>query len=119
MFRDSLKKMIDRLDPSSDAAGVLMGFDGIPVDSYVRPGAADAPTISVELTHLIAQLRRSLASIGTGQLSDLTLKTDRLAVLVEILSDGYFLALALAPGANLGKARYLLRTVAPEVRAQM
>jgi hypothetical protein len=46
MFRDSSKKMRDsrknlsaRLDPSSGAAGVLMGFDGIPVGSYVRPGS--------------------------------------------------------------------------------
>jgi predicted regulator of Ras-like GTPase activity (Roadblock/LC7/MglB family) len=121
MFRDSIQKMIERLDPKGGAAGVLMGFDGIPVDSYVRSGGAspDVPTIGAELAHLLAQIRRSLGAVGIGALGDLTLRTDRLAVLIEILSDGYFLALGLPADANLGKARYLLRILGPEVRAQM
>ena len=119
MFRDSIQKMIERLDPNGGAAGVLMGFDGIPVDSYARGGSPDVPTIGAELAHLLAQIRRSLGAIGIGALGDLTLRTDRLAVLIEILSDGYFLALGLPADANLGKARYLLRKLGPEVRAQM
>jgi predicted regulator of Ras-like GTPase activity (Roadblock/LC7/MglB family) len=119
MFRDSIQKMIERLDPKGGAAGVLMGFDGIPVDSYVRTGGVDVPTIGAELAHLLAQIRRSLGLIGSGALGDLTLRTDRLTVLIEVLSDGYFLALGLPADANLGKARYLLRILGPEVRAQM
>lgn len=119
MFRDSIQKMIERLDPKGGAAGVLMGFDGIPVESYVRSGGADVPTIGAELAHVLVQIRRSLGAIGIGALGDLTLRTDRLAVLIEILSDGYFLAVGLPVDANLGKARYLLRMLGPEVRAQM
>ena len=127
MFRDSIQKMIERLDPKGGAAGVLIGFDGIPVDSYVRSGGADVPTdvttdvptIGAELAHLLAQIRRSMGAIGIGSLGDLTLRTERLAVLIEILSDGYFLALGLPADANLGKARYLLRLTAPKLEAEL
>ena len=60
MFRDSIQKTIDRLDGTGGAAGILMGFDGIAVDSYVRPGLADVPIIAAELTHIVAEIRRSM-----------------------------------------------------------
>ena len=37
MFRDTIKKLVDRLE--GGVGGVLMGFDGITVESYVRDGA--------------------------------------------------------------------------------
>jgi predicted regulator of Ras-like GTPase activity (Roadblock/LC7/MglB family) len=119
MFRESLHKMIDRLDPIGGAAGLLMGFDGIAVESYVRPGVADMPTVSAELAHLIAQIRRALRGAGIGGLTEVTLRTEKLAVLIEIVTESYFLALGLLPNANLGKARYLLRLLGPQIRPQL
>jgi predicted regulator of Ras-like GTPase activity (Roadblock/LC7/MglB family) len=119
MFRDSLHTMIDRLDPKGGAAGLLMGFDGIAVESYESPGVAGMSTVSAELAHLIAQIRRSLRGAGIGGLGDMTLRTEKLAVLIEILTENYFLALGLPPDANLGKARYLLRLLGPQLRPQL
>lgn len=119
MFRESIQKMVDRLDPAAGGAGVLMGFDGIAVDSYVRAGAMDAQTMSMEMAHVIGQIRRSAHGAHLGGLREIEVKTDRLAVLMRLVTDDYFLAFGVAPDSNLGKARYLLRLLSPQIRAQL
>jgi len=119
MFRESLQKMIDRLDPAGGATGILMGFDGIAVESYSRPGAADVQTMAMELTHVVAQIRRAAHGTKVGALGEVQLRTDKLAVLIRLVSDDYFLILGVNPDGNVGKARYLLRVTAPEIRAAL
>ncbi|MEP6654669.1 MAG: hypothetical protein ABJA82_15005 [Myxococcales bacterium] len=118
MFRERIQKMIDRLD-AAGTAGILMGFDGISVDSYARPGAADVQTIGMELAHVISQLKRSVHGAQLGGLREMEVKTDKLALLIRLVTDEYFLAFGVPPGSNLGKARYLLRLLAPEIRAEL
>jgi predicted regulator of Ras-like GTPase activity (Roadblock/LC7/MglB family) len=127
MFRESIQKMIDRLDSPGGATGILMGFDGIAVDSYVRPSTVDAPadapvdvqTVSMELTHIIGEIRRSAHGAHLGGLSEMQIKTDKLAVLIRLVTDDYFLVFGVPSDGNLGKARYLLRLLAPQIRAEL
>lgn len=119
MFRERIQKMVDRLDAPGGAAGILMGFDGIAVDSYTRPGAADVQTISMELAHIVSQIRRSAHGVQLGGLREMEVKTDKLAVLIRLVTDDYFLVFGVPPDGNLGKARYLLRLLAPEIRADL
>jgi len=119
MFRESIQKMIDRLDPAGGATGILMGFDGIAVESYTRPGALDVQTMGMELAHVVSQIRRSAQGARFGALSEMQVLTDKLAVLIRLVSKDYFLILGLAPEGNVGKARYLLRVLAPEIRASL
>ena len=119
MFRENIQKMIDRLDSPSGAAGVLMGFDGIAVDSYARPGAVDVQTLSMELTHVIGQIRRSAQGAHLGGLREMQIGTEKLAMLIRLVSDDYFLVFGVPPDGNLGKARYLLRLLAPQIRAEL
>jgi predicted regulator of Ras-like GTPase activity (Roadblock/LC7/MglB family) len=119
MFRDSIQKAIERLDGGGTASGILMGFDGIAVDSYSRPGSADLQTVSMELSHILAQLRRAAESLDIGRLGEVTVRTDRLTVLIHVLTREYFLAFGVRSDANVGKARYLLRVLAPQIRAEL
>jgi predicted regulator of Ras-like GTPase activity (Roadblock/LC7/MglB family) len=104
MFRDTIKKLVDRLE--GGVGGVLMGFDGITVDSYGREGMAgvvDIQTIGLEFAHLIAQARRTAQSLNIGLIRELTFRTDKLTVLVQILNKDYFVACAfLSSGASAG-----------------
>jgi predicted regulator of Ras-like GTPase activity (Roadblock/LC7/MglB family) len=119
MFRERIQKMVDRLDGTGGAAGLLMGLDGISVDSYAQPGSADVQTISMELAHVIGALRRSAHGAHLGGLRELEVRTDKLALLIRLVTDEYFLAFGVAPDGNLGKARYLLRLLAPQIRAEL
>ena len=62
MFRENLQKMIDRVD--GGVAGILMGFDGISVESYARAGTGpDIQTVGMELAHVISQVRRAAQAL--------------------------------------------------------
>ena len=123
-FRESIVKLLDGIE--GGVACVLMGFDGITVDTYTRAGGHEASdvvpdiqTISMEFAHLIAQARRTLDSVDAGTLEEFTLKTDRLTLVVRVLNAEYFLAVAIRPAASLGRARYLMRLTAPGLRADL
>jgi predicted regulator of Ras-like GTPase activity (Roadblock/LC7/MglB family) len=127
-FREQIKRLVERLE--GGVAAVIMGFDGITLDSYVNPreaaaaqhGAAPLPdiqTMSMEFAHLIAQARRTLQSLEAGALEEFTLRTDVVALVVRVLTPEYFLACAVRPSGSLGKARYLMRMTAPGLRADL
>ncbi len=126
MFRESLQKMVERVEGA--VAGILMGFDGISVEAYTRPldsagaGAGvptDIQTIGMELAHVITQVRRAAELLGVGGLAEVTLRTERLLIIVEALNEEYFIAFAVKPDGNFGKARYVLRVTAPQIRAEL
>jgi len=121
MFREQIQKLIDRLD--GGIAGVLMGFDGITVDSYARTGYENAlpevQTLAMEFSHLISQARRTVQSLDAGILQELSVRTDTIVLVMQALTDEYFLACAMLPTANAGKARYLIKVTAPHIRAEL
>jgi predicted regulator of Ras-like GTPase activity (Roadblock/LC7/MglB family) len=119
MFRESLQRMVDRL--AGGVAGILMGFDGISVESYTKDGeeSLDIQIVGMELAHAVVQMRKATGNLDVGHLRELTLKADNLVVLVYLLNDEYFVACALKPEANFGKARYLMRILAPQIQAEL
>jgi predicted regulator of Ras-like GTPase activity (Roadblock/LC7/MglB family) len=120
-FRQQIQTLVDRVE--GGVAGVLMGFDGISLDTYVRAdvggGLPDIQTLSMEFAHLIAQARRTLQSLDAGTLEEFTLRTDKLTLAVRLVTPEYFLACAILPAGNLGKTRYLMRLSAPALRADL
>ena len=118
MFRENLQKMIDRVD--GGVAGILMGFDGISVEAYARPTAGpDIQTVGMELAHVISQVRRATQALEVGGLKEVLVRADDLVVLVYVLNNDYFVACAIKPEANAGKARYLLRLMAPQIQSEL
>ena len=77
-FRENIKKLVEKLD--GGVAAVLMGFDGISVDSFAKSGydgaLPDIQTLAMEFAHLIAQARRTLQSLDAGPLEEFTLRAE-------------------------------------------
>ena len=118
MFRESLQKLVERVD--GGVAGILMGFDGISVEAYTRPSeGTDIQTVGMELAHVIGQVRRAAELLEVGKLGEVTVRADKLVVIVRALTDEYFLAFAIRPSGNFGKARYVLRVLAPKIQAEL
>lgn len=120
-FRESITKLVEKLD--GGVAAILMGFDGISVDSFAKTGydgaLPDIQTLAMEFAHLIAQARRTLQSLDAGALEEFTLRAEALTLVVRVLTQEYFLACAVLPTGNVGKARYLMRMTAPALRADL
>lgn len=108
MFKDVLKSVVDGTE--GGVAGLLMGFDGIPVDNYVRDEAAmDVETIGMEYSVILKDIRRAAEMLEAGTANEVAIRAERMTTVIRLLNDEFFVALALRPGGNVGKGRFLLR----------
>jgi predicted regulator of Ras-like GTPase activity (Roadblock/LC7/MglB family) len=121
-FREHLESMVQGVE--GGVAASIMGFDGIAVDtveSQVDAEASDLDiqTMLIEYSNILNQLRQAAEVLQSGNVTELSVNTEKLVTLMRLLSDEYFAVLAIAPRANYGKARYLLRVNAPKLAAEL
>ncbi len=118
MFTETLKKVVDNVD--GGIAAVIMGLDGIPVDTYVRQdGRLDVTTVGMEFSFILTQIRKAADSLQVGGLEELTVRANRLMLVCRMLTPQYFIGVAVAPEGNFGKCRYLMRLAQPGLVAQL
>jgi len=118
LFAETLKKVVDNVD--GGIAAVIMGLDGIPVETYVRQAdKLDVTTIAMEFSFILGQVRKAGDSLAVGSLEELSVKAQRLLLVCRMISAQYFVAVALAPEGNFGKCRYLVRLATPALVAQL
>ena len=118
-FRQYTRKIVDEV-PGAIACTV-MGFDGLPIDSYQVGGSTlDITTLLTEYSGLAAQLKR----IGeeqpqVGKIRDFVIETQSLSTIFRPLTEDYFLAAVVEPQGLVGKARFLLRIIAADVLKEL
>ena len=118
MFAETLKKVVDNVD--GGIAAVIMGLDGIAVDTYVKlADRVDVNTVAMEFSFILTQVRKAGDSLAVGSLEELSVKAQRLLLVCRMLSPQYFIAIVMAPEGNFGKARYLARLAQPGLVAQL
>jgi predicted regulator of Ras-like GTPase activity (Roadblock/LC7/MglB family) len=117
LFAETLKKVVDNVDGA--LAAVIMGLDGIPVETYVRNDRIDVTTVGMEFSFIISQVRKAGDSLQVGGLEELSVKAQRLVLVCRMVSPQYFVAIAMAPEGNFGKARFLARLATPALVAQL
>ena len=108
MFKEVLKDVVEGTD--GGVAGLLMGYDGIPVDQYVRDEATlNVETVGMEYSVIIKDIRRAAELLEAGRANEVSIRAERLTTVIRLLNDEYFVALTMRPDGNFGKGRYLLR----------
>lgn len=118
MFKEPLQKIVDGVE--GGIAGLVMGFDGIAVDSYTRHGQpVDINTVGMEFSYILTQVRKAADLLDIGAINEIAIKAEKLTIVIRALSRDYFVALALGPDGNFGKGRYLMRVVAPKLQAEL
>lgn len=122
MFQELLQQAVDRTEGS--VAGLLMGFDGIQVDHYVRPAAdptveADIETVGMELSVILKDIRKAAEMLEAGSASEISIRAEKMVTVIRVLTDEYFVAMTLSPSGNYGKARFMLRTTGSKLAAEL
>lgn len=118
MFTTHLQKIVDNCDGA--VASVVMGFDGIAVDSVsTREDLFDMQTVSMEFSFVLTQVRKAAEILEVGELDEVSIRSEKLTFIVRVLSEDYFVALAMLPSGNFGKGRFLMRVALPELRAHL
>ena len=118
MFQEALREIVDKVE--GGVAGLIMDSEGIAVDSYARDGAAfDINVVGIEFGVVLGSIKRAAESLEAGKANEVAIGTDKMITLIRTLGDTYFLALTLKPDGNLGKGRFLMRTAAPKLIAEL
>ena len=118
-FRQHLQAVCDEVEGA--VACSLMAVDGIEVETHLAAAdaALDLKSLLVEYSGLFRTAADAAQSNQAGGLDELSVSTERLTAVARAVSPEYFIVVALRPGGNHGKARYLLRVTAPKVRAEL
>lgn len=120
MFREHLQHVVDNVPGA--LAGVLMGYDGIAVDSYAGAQAAsgaDIQTVGMEFSFVLSQIKKAAEALEVGTPNEVVIRAQNLTILTRTVSNEYFLAIALRPEGNSGKGRFMLRITAPKMQAEL
>ena len=115
MFKEALQGVVDGTD--GGLAGLLMDFEGIPVESYSRDDSSgfDIEAVGAEVSVVVKAIQRATEMLEAGETREVAFKSEKMVTLIRIINDNYFLALTLSPDGNFGKGRFLLRVTAPKL----
>jgi predicted regulator of Ras-like GTPase activity (Roadblock/LC7/MglB family) len=113
MFKEAIRDVVEGTD--GGIAAILMDFEGIPVDSYVKGDAVDINAVGAEYSVILKSIQRATESLEAGGPREIAIQSDKVTTVIRIINDEYFLALTLSPDGNIGKGRFLLRTAAPKL----
>ncbi|HLV23134.1 MAG TPA: hypothetical protein VKZ49_19730 [Polyangiaceae bacterium] len=114
MFKEAIQGVVDGTE--GGLAGLLMDFEGIPVETYTREGASvDIEAVGAEISVVVKAIQRASEMLEAGATREVAFKSDRIVTLIRVLNDNYFMALTLQPDGNFGKGRFLLRLAAPKL----
>lgn len=111
MFAQMLEEAVGRVQGAESA--LLMGFDGILVDMHTDNADSDVESMGMEFSVLLKEVRKAAELMSAGAASELTIRTDKMLAVVRVVNDEYFVAMTLLPSGNIGKARFILRTIVP------
>ena len=128
-FSDILRVLADECGGGIGAA--LLGSDGIPIDQVqattLPPGIVDDPetleedlgAIGVEFGRVMDEARKASDSVSGGPVEEMLVQTARYWILLRSVDEDAFLALAMVPDGNVGKARFLMRRHLYAIREQL
>lgn len=118
MFKEALRDLVEGTE--GGLAGLLMDSSGIAVETYAKSDSPfDINTIGIEFSVVIGSIKRASEMLEAGQANEIAVGTDKMITLIRTLGETYFLALAMTPEGNFGKGRYLMRTAAPKLLAEL
>ena len=114
-FREQIQALVEAV-PGATAA-VLMGYDGIAVDSYQRPDhGIDSAAVLAEFGATLQQFNRSgLLQAEVGPMQELLFKSLKHTTVLRPLNEAYYLAMVLRPDGISGKARFMMRLASPQL----
>ncbi len=113
IFQEILEEIVQR---SKDVKGaVIMGMDGIAIGEHIVDPGCSIQTVGIEYASAIKNIQRASQSLAAGHVQEVIINTQGSMFILRLITDEYFLAAALGPEGNHGKARYLMRLAVPRL----
>jgi predicted regulator of Ras-like GTPase activity (Roadblock/LC7/MglB family) len=119
MFKEILKDIVEGIEGC--VGGVLMGLDGIEIDSYIKEDKAklDIVSLAMEFSVIASQVKNFSNLLEIENIDELSLYTSKSAIIIRMLKDDYFVAVGITPPGFVGKGRYILRINTPRLLKEL
>ncbi len=122
MFKETLRDLVEGVD--GGLACTVMDSSGIALETYVRPAAGadqafDISTVGIEYGVVLGSIQRASEQLGAGEAHEVVIETEKHSTLLRVVNETYFLAFSIAPGSNVGKARFRVRLAVPALIADL
>lgn len=119
-FRELVERVVNEVPGCVNCT--LLGYDGISIDSVDNPEALEgisAADATVEYAYLVKQVRSAAEGLASGEVEDVCIRSEKMATVLRPLTDEYLISATLTPAGLVGKGRYLLRVVAPQLLQEL
>lgn len=113
IFQDMLAEIVERSDGVQGA--VIMGMDGIAIGEHVVDPACSIQSAGIEYASAIKSIQKASRSLSAGHVQEVLINTQSNVFILRLITDEYFIAVALGPEGNHGKTRYLMRMAVPRL----
>jgi len=119
MFKSILQTIVEET-PGAQAA-ILMGCDGIAVDSFTLQGenSDGSQAVVVEFASVVREVAHTAALLSVGQLEEIAIKCESMTIILTMLTAEYFVALLIQSGGVAAKGRYVVRRDAHLLRSAL
>jgi predicted regulator of Ras-like GTPase activity (Roadblock/LC7/MglB family) len=117
MFLETLSAISNRI--AGSRALCLVDRDGILVESVSADSSLDLDLLAAELVAQTRSISEDHRDLAVGEVSQLTVTTDQLVLVVSSVGHGYFLLLVMEPHGGLGRARFELRRARLELEDEL
>ena len=85
MFKEAIRDVVEGTD--GGIAGILMDFEGIAVDSYVKGDSLDINAVGAEFSVILKSIQRATESLEAGGAREIAIQSDKVTTLIRILND--------------------------------
>ena len=116
-FKAALNDMVSNTDGAIGAG--LVGLDGMLIDQVSTKVDFDITVAGAEYATIIKNALKASENFGLGKTGEIMISTDTSSMVMVLVGDQYFVALALALDGNLGRARLELKKLVPKFVAAL
>jgi len=112
-FKESLKKIGDKIDDFHGVA--IVDSDGILVEEYKIDPLLDLNPLVAEYSAFLKAADKASVSAEVGTWNEVVLLTEKAAIMIKKITEGYFLFMVMQSEKNIGKGRFFMKREAAKI----
>lgn len=96
---------------------LLMGIDGIVIEYHGKEEYDSFEEISIEMSQIVKEVEKISSHAALGGMREMIVYFEKNTVILQYMTSDVFLALLLNQSESVGKSRFALQNIAPDIQA--
>lgn len=116
-FKTVLNEIVSNVDGAIGAG--LVGTDGIVIDQVSTKGVFDMSAVGAEYATIIKNAKKASENFGLGKTNEIMISTEKAMMIMMMVSQNYFITIALELDGNLGRGRLEIKKAIPKLEREL